>query len=135
MLVPCERACRRFLWYWLLLLFFATEGFLFLGYFFMPSALHPGFSGHEGFYQFSTRPWLDFVAYFCQTFPSLVCLILLRSLCFSVSFFYPEVFFILQFFPTFWRISGLWLRCEQEHRILDLPWPWTTDAVSITLVN
>ena len=39
------RTFRRFLWCWLLLLFFSLEVFAFPGYFYLQLALYPGFSG------------------------------------------------------------------------------------------
>ena len=43
-MVLVRRTSRSFLWCWLLLLFYLTGGFYFAGYFFLPPALHPGFS-------------------------------------------------------------------------------------------
>ena len=85
-----------------------------------PATLHPGLLD-------SWRPPPDLSStvdtlgyfYFCQVFPSLVCLILARVPRFLAGIFYPQAFFTLHFFRTFWCI--LWLKCGQEHPFQNRP--------------
>ena len=84
------------MWCWLLLLFFVTGDFSFSSYFFMPPALHLGFSD----------PWRPKPA-LSSTLATFACLLLPGlswALWFWPGVFYPQTFFTLHSVPTFWRI-------------------------------
>ena len=84
-----------------------VEVFTFSGYFSMPSALQPGFSG---LHRLWALPWLLSVALLLPTF--LDFLFLPRVLRFWASIFYPR------FYPT---LFCLWLRWGQKDPIQDPP--------------
>ena len=94
--------------------FSSLEVFTFLGYFSLPPALHPGFSGP---WRLWALPWLLLVALF---FARLFCHIFTTSpMVSSGHFLLTGVFLPFTPSPHVWHI--LWLRCWQEHPIQGPP--------------
>ena len=84
--------------------FASREDFLFWATFLCYWHSTLAFHVNEGLHHLWTLPWLLSVAYFCQAFPSLVSLILLRALRFWGGVFYPQELFTLHSFPQIRRI-------------------------------
>ena len=98
--------------------FTSLEVFTFPGYFSLPPALHPSFSGPGEGPPLAVSSTL--ATFICFTFARLFSVTVLpQTLRFWVGVFYPQGFFTLR---SFINIFGtfLWLRCGQEHPIQDL---------------
>ena len=114
--------------------FSSLELFTFQGYFSLPPALHPGFSG-----LWRPPPWLLLVALFL---PGFFVTFLPRALRFWVCIFYPQVLFYLALLPhIFWHTFVTQMRAETPHlgsssvpaltelSLLADAWTWTTHIV------
>ena len=109
---------RKLLWWWLLLLFLSSsEVFHFIVFRRHPSPFRELSPGLHPFYTFSPAHR----RVICDTFIlAFLGFSFYRELYgFEQAFFYPQAFFTLHFFPTFWHV--FWFRFEQEHPIQDLP--------------
>ena len=119
------RTSRRFLWCWLLLLFFLTGGFyVFRAIFLCHRHSAPASQAREGFHRPWALPWLLSVA---LLFPRLFRHSFTASVTFlSGNFLSTGIFYLTLLRQHFW--NSLWLRwsriilCAYPHRVVPSGW-------------
>ena len=95
--------------------FTSLKAFTFAGYFSLPPAFHSDFPG-----PWSPPPALSstLATFACFTFARYFYHSFTANATVLSGLFYPQAFFVLHNFLTFWCV--LWLRYRQEHLIQDL---------------
>ena len=123
---------RRFLWCWLLCLFFLTGSFKVSGLLFLATGTPPRLLRPV---KISTSSEL-YPGYFWLLYflPGFFVTFLSRALRFWVAFFTHKHFFSLNSFPTFLD-TFLWLRCGWEHPIQDPPLHLPSHTCSFRLTH